>query len=173
MKLLFFFFPFLLSPTLGTLLTSKSFQTLDNYDRVNQETYDVTISNSLSREYSTTASFLDEGRHSKEDYDFTCAIENDKEQKSKYPGWNYAAKNVIAANSEKQSLSSTWEPILEPVQGCNGLSDAYLKKFSFLFVLDGSWVDHYQKKLSFLQKTGIPFIGNFSIYPHRQGEFSL
>ena len=71
---------------------------------------------------------------------FDCPRSNDAEQKAAYPQWAYDAISPTAA---KQSLAKAWEPILEPVQGCNGFDDGWLKQFSFLVVLDGSWVRYY------------------------------
>jgi len=76
-----------------------------------------------------------------------------KQQSEDHPDWWYPSQNEdsvggdkIAQTAAKQPLGAGWEPILEEQVGCNGLGDGELKEFSFLVVLDASWVQYYYKQ---------------------------
>lgn len=92
-----------------------------------------------------------------DDLDYECAKLNDEKQREQFPEWIYAAGGSpgdVADTSDKQSLESTWEPILEPVPGCNGLAEGLLKTFTFLVVLDSSWIEYYNDHDSDFAKQG-------------------
>ena len=82
---------------------------------------------------------------------FDCAIANHEAQMAIAPDYIYTQSNGDKAfNADRQPWARNWEPILEPVPGCNGgpwdanAVDQSLKVFKFLVVLDKSWVDYYE-----------------------------
>ena len=65
-------------------------------------------------------------------------------QETVAPGWYYPQEHGSRAESNStQPLWAAWEPVLEAVPGCNGLGPGKLLDFSFLVVLDATWVAFY------------------------------
>lgn len=74
--------------------------------------------------------------------DFSCAAANQAKQVKAFPNWSYTS---LSPDSSKQPIYKAWEPILEPVPSCNALPTGWTKQFSFLVVLDASWVRYYNE----------------------------
>ena len=73
-----------------------------------------------------------------------CATKNMAYQETVAPGWYYPqAHGSRAESNSTQPLWAAWEPVLETVPGCNGLGPGKLLDFSFLVVLDATWVAFY------------------------------
>lgn len=83
--------------------------------------------------------------------DFTCARQNQLKQSGMVPIWNYRRR---VRSDVKQPIPHAWDPVLETIEGCNGLGPGWKRKFSFLFVLDASWVQHYNTYKSLFAKQG-------------------
>ena len=87
---------------------------------------------------------------------FSCAMQNDQKQRDAFPDYiSPRANGERALNSGLQPLSANFEPMLEEVPYCNGLSwqpaaeitvasdSRHLVEYQFLVVLDKSWIDNY------------------------------
>jgi len=99
---------------------------------------------------SSVATLVDESDMSgEEEYDFACAIENKRRITTQFPGWNRQVNT-----HEKQAIPYSWEPILEPIVGCNGLADGHVRKPNYVFVLDETWNRMYQKYSKFFKIQG-------------------
>ncbi|MSP73281.1 MAG: hypothetical protein EXR76_14145 [Myxococcales bacterium] len=81
---------------------------------------------------------------------FSCAILNDQMQEAAAP--KYPVHTVVPAGVTIERLSTspammsqrfTWEPVLEEVPGCNGLSRNSWPSDDFLMVLDDTWIRDY------------------------------
>lgn len=84
---------------------------------------------------------------------FQCPKANHLAQTTAHPSWRY---DTTAPNAGKQAVKLAWEPILEPVEGCNGLADGWVKEFKFLAVLDASWVQYYIENTQHFAAQGYP-----------------
>lgn len=90
---------------------------------------------------------------------YECARANDAVQRAAAPNWAYVtdANGQIADFPAPEPVNAGLEPVLEPVVGCNGLSQpGALKRFSFLVVLDGSWVAYYNDRSADFAAQGYP-----------------
>ena len=87
---------------------------------------------------------------------FSCAMQNDQKQRDAFPNYISPRTNgERALTSDPQPFSANFEPILEEVPYCNGLSwqaaaditeasdSRHLVEYQFLVVLDKSWVNNY------------------------------
>lgn len=82
-----------------------------------------------------------------------CAKQNQKEQEKQFPDWDY---RFGSPKAEKEPIAYNWEPILESVPGCNGLSEGSLKEFSLLVILDASWVVNFNRLQKHFSEHGYP-----------------
>jgi cysteine-rich repeat protein len=94
---------------------------------------------------------------------FDCAIESQAVQEAAAPDYWYASGNGdVAPTAARQPFQRTWEPVLEETPACNGLDwswaavDRELKEFSFLVVLDASWVNYYAAQEQHFATQGYP-----------------
>lgn len=85
--------------------------------------------------------------------DFSCAKRNDQAQREFAPDWSYKRHSP---NNSPQPFQLAWEPILEAVPDCNGLGPNFEKKFSFMIVLDASWVRYFNDHKAHFTKHGYP-----------------
>lgn len=79
-----------------------------------------------------------------------CATAVHQKQETEHPGWRtYDQRHggdIMAASAAKQPLGAGWEPILEAQPGCTGLAADQLMEYSWLVVLDASWVAYYAEQ---------------------------
>ena len=81
-----------------------------------------------------------------------CARDNHASQMKIAPNWIYAAGSP--GGSVGPGKLDLWEPLVEQIPKCNGLSSGLLKEFQFLVVLDKSWIDYYEENKQFFSNQG-------------------
>jgi hypothetical protein len=93
---------------------------------------------------------------------YACAKANDQAQRAAFPDWWYAVSHGGKSNAPlgaPEPFHVGFEPLLEAVPGCNGLTGELaggLKEFRFLVVLDGSWVSYFNSRKAAFVAQGYP-----------------
>jgi hypothetical protein len=93
---------------------------------------------------------------------YDCAKANDQAQRAAFPDWWYTISHDGMSDAPlgaPEPLHVGFEPLLEAVPGCNGLTGELaggLKEFRFLVVLDGSWVSYFNSRKAAFVAQGYP-----------------